>query len=159
MQYDCCYYCCCSHSANSYFRCVVVLNSNPNPVLQLAQASVLCVCVFCAQCCSVLKYCALVLHTIAARVIDSSITARTRTAVRKVIAIYYCCLVLTLCSVSRGTFPAFPAFSLIFILQAIQKGNKMSSTTKFVNEFCDIIDSYGGRDKVSMSIIQIVYSN
>lgn len=27
----------------------------------------------------------------------------------------------------------------------------MSSTTKFVNEFCDIIDSYGGRDKVSIS--------
>lgn len=35
----------------------------------------------------------------------------------------------------------------------------MSSTTKFVNEFCDIIDSYGGRDKVSLSIIQNVYLN
>lgn len=27
----------------------------------------------------------------------------------------------------------------------------MGSTTKFVAEFCDIIDSYGGRDKVSNS--------
>lgn len=101
------------------------------------------------------KVCALVLHTMAASVIDSSITARA-TAVRKVIAIYYCCLVL---SFRAEPFPAFPVFSLIFILQAIQKGRKMSITTKFVNEFCDIIDSYGGRDKVSMSIIQNVYLN
>lgn len=28
----------------------------------------------------------------------------------------------------------------------------MSSTTKFVNEFCDIIDSYGGRDKVMKAL-------